>query len=214
LAVVLFIVLLIGFILSPRYLVSSGLPIKSDIIIQFPVPEMEEMRRESWQLVKEGYSEYLCIPTSLSLYQANQNGAFLSGIPFPDIEPATKLHQLRSAKGISFTNFKQIRTEYHFPHYYENTHVEMLLAKKVMDAYGFRKALFVSSPYHMKRIRIMAERVFDSTYDITMVPSRFEKKFETPLPSQQDMRHVFTELPKMAWFICYDLWDRWIGVNL
>jgi uncharacterized SAM-binding protein YcdF (DUF218 family) len=89
----------------------------------------------------------------------------------------------------------------------------MLLTKKVMDAYGFRKAIFVSAPYHMKRIKIMAGRVFDSAYDIKMVPSRFGKRFETPLPSLQDVQHVLMEFPKMIWFLCYDLWGRWTGVN-
>ena len=60
----------------------------------------------------------------------------------------------------------------------------------------------------------MAERVFDVACDTKVVPSRFGKSFETPLPSLKDMQHVFMELPKMVWFLCCDLWDRWTGVNV
>jgi uncharacterized SAM-binding protein YcdF (DUF218 family) len=89
----------------------------------------------------------------------------------------------------------------------------MLLAKKAMVANGFRKAIFVSAPYHMRRIKIMAGRVFDSTYEIRIVPSRFEKSVGTPLPSLKDMQHVVMELPKMVWFLSYDTWERMGGVH-
>lgn len=214
LALVLGIILLIGLILSPRYLVYADPPMKSDIIVQFPVPEMETMHRESWLLIGEGLAEYLCTPTSLSLCRVNQDRTSLTAMRFPDIVRASDRRISRSEKEINMAYFEKIRRDCRFPRYYENTHVEMLLAKKVMDTYGFRKALFVSSPYHMKRVKIMAERVFDSAYDIKMVPSRFEKRFKTPLPSPKDMQHVFMELPKMVWFLCYDLWDRWTGVNI
>ncbi|MGD1076305.1 MAG: hypothetical protein ABR903_09575 [Thermodesulfovibrionales bacterium] len=209
----LFILLLIGFILAPRYLVYSDSPDKADIIVQFAGPDQDTRRREALQLVREGLSEYFYIPASLSLYRTNEDKS-LTSIRFPDIEPAIDLLHSRFEKKISMTYLEKIWQEYRFPRYYENTHVEMLLAKKVMDAYGFKRAIFVSSPYHMKRIEIISGRVFDSAYDITLVPSRFEKRFDAPLPSQKDMKHVFTELPKMIWFLCYDLWDCWMGVNL
>jgi hypothetical protein len=213
-APVLVIILIIGFMLAPRYLVYADPPIKSDIIVQFPVPEMETMRRESMLLIGEGFSEYLCTPTSLSLYRTNQDRTGLTAIRFPDVVPTADLHGQRFETEINMAYFEKLRRDCRFPRYYENTHAEMLLAKKVMGACGFRKAIFVSSPYHMRRIKIMAGRIFDSAFDIRIVPSRLEKRFETPLPSSKDMQHVFMELPKMVWFLCYDMWDRWTGGKL
>jgi uncharacterized SAM-binding protein YcdF (DUF218 family) len=109
--------------------------------------------------------------------------------------------------------FKKIKSAYGFPRLYEDTHSEILLAKRAMDACGFRRAIFVSSPYHMKRIKIIAGRVFNSSYDIKLVASRFEKKLKASFPSQQDIQHVVTEFAKIVWFLCYDTWDRRNGVN-
>ena len=108
--------------------------------------------------------------------------------------------------------FLKIREECGFPRYFENTHVEMLLAKKIMDAYGFKSAIFVSSPFHMRRIKIMANRVFGSAYDITLVSS-FEKSYDGLLTLWDESKHVFMEYLKLIWFLGYDLWERWIGLR-
>jgi len=77
-----------------------------------------------------------------------------------------------------------------------------------MDAYGFKSAIFVSSPYHMRRIKIITEKVFGSGYDIKMTPSRFERKISTGLPSLYDVQNTFTEIAKIIWFFCYEAFDR------
>ena len=212
-AVLFLLIITTGLILSPRYLVYADAPQKSDIIILFPVPEFEALNKEARELMKDGYSDYLCIPTSLSLYRAGRAGSGQTAVRLPNIKTTVQAGRPRLQDDISMTYFQQIRREYHFPRYYENTHVEMLLAKRVMDAYGYKKAIFVSSPAHMKRIKIMANMVFDSAYDIELVPSRYLKSFEIPLPSRMDMEHVFTELSKMVWFRCYDLLERMTGTN-
>ena len=203
-------IIIIGLIvmLSPRYLLYSDTPRKSDIIILFPDPELDAIRRESRQLIGNGYSKYLCIPTSFSLYRVDQDKTSFTAILNPAVKPGIGLSLRRFEDYISMDYFLKIKQESGFPRYFENTHVEMLLAKKVMDAYGFKSAIFVSSPYHMKRIKIMAGRVFDSSYDIKLVPSRFEKKIGIPMLSLESLQHICMELPKMIWFFCYDLWYR------
>jgi len=202
-------IIIIGLILmlSPRYLLYSDAPRKSDIIILFPDPELDAMRREARQLIENGYSKYLCIPTSFSLYRVDQDNTGFTAVLNPAVKPGIGLSRRRFEDYINMDYFFKIRQECGFPRYFENTHVEMLLAKKVMDAYGFKSAIFVSSPYHMKRINIMANRVFGSAYDITLVSSRSERSFEIFLLSMSDLRNVFMEFPKMIWFFCYDFWD-------
>lgn len=202
-------IIIIGLIvmLSPRYLLYSDTPRKSDIIILFPDPELNAIRRDARQLIENGYSKYICIPTSFSLYRVDQNKTGLTAVLNPAVKPGIGLSLRRFENDISMEHFLKIKQECGFPRYFENTHVEMLLAKKVMDAYGFKSAIFVSSPYHMKRIKIMANRVFGSAYDITLVPSRFEKKFEIPMLSLKSLQHIFMEFPKVIWFLCYDFWD-------
>ncbi|MFZ2418395.1 MAG: ElyC/SanA/YdcF family protein [Smithellaceae bacterium] len=208
-------ILIIGLMLmlSPRYLLYSDAPQRSDVIILFPDPELDAMRREARQLIENGYSRYLCIPTSFSLYHIDQNEMSFTAVLNPAVTPGIGI-SLQSFEDdiINMDYFFKIRKECGFPPYFENTHVEMLLAKKIMNAYGFKSAIFVSSPYHMRRIKMIAASVFDSTYAIKLIPSRFEKSFGNHLPSLKDMGQVFTEYPKVVWFLCYDLWERCIGL--
>ncbi|MGC1456591.1 MAG: hypothetical protein WA946_15510 [Nitrospirota bacterium] len=207
-AAVLAVFLLIGVILSPRYLVYSDLPRKSDIIIQFVGSDQDARFNEAVLLAQEGYADYLFVPTLFSLYRVNQERTGLTSIWFTNIKPGIKVPQPRTGNAMSIDNFYKIRSVYRIPRFYEDTHAEILLAKRAMDTCGFRRAIFVSSPYHMRRIKIITGTVFDPSYDIELVPSRFEKRFEAPLPSQKDIHHVFTEFPKMAWFLSYGLWNR------
>jgi hypothetical protein len=179
---------------------------KADIIILFPVPELEAVNREAEQLIKDGYADYLCIPTSLSLYRVDDKRNCLTSVQMQQARPGLIAHHPRSRQDISLTYFQEIRRVYHFPRFFENTHVEMLLAKQVMDAYGFKRAVFVSSPYHMRRIQIIAGSVFGPSYTITLVPSRFMRRYDSFVPSLNDMQNVFMEIGKMSWFLCYDFW--------
>ena len=210
------VLLLAGLILSPRYLTCSDTPGKSDIVVIFPVPELGAVYREGRQLIKDGFADYLCVPTSLSLSRVSRDRSGFDSVRFPNVKPGADAGRPQPQGSISMPFFQAVRKEYRFPRYYENTHVEMLLAKRVMDAYGFRRALFVSSPYHMKRIKIMAAEVFGSAYDIRMVPSRFPSGVGatwgvgTSLPLLTTLQYVVEEFPKMAWFLCYDLAGRWL----
>ena len=207
------IVLLAGLVLSPRYLVYADRPAQSDIVVLFTGPSGDSRLREARLIVQEGYSDYLFIPALFSLCRTNHDRTRFIDIWFTDIQPGINIPQPRKGNAMSIEYFRKIRSDYYFPRFYEDTHAEILLAKKAMDACGFKSAIFISSPFHMRRIKIITDRVFDSSYDIKLVPSRFEKKDVAPVPSQQDLQHVFTEFPKMVWFLCYDLWDRSNGAN-
>jgi uncharacterized SAM-binding protein YcdF (DUF218 family) len=194
------ILLLIGVILSPRYLVYSDPPGKSDIIVLFVGPDQEARLREARHLVQEGYSDYLFIPTLSSLFQANQDRTGLTSIQFADIK-----HGSRSHKGNGPAYFQKTKSEYHFPGYFEDTHAEILLAKRAMNACGLRSAIFVSSPYHMERIRMITKRVFgERARYISYVPTQYEND---PIDLRDmdwgDWVFVIREYIKICWFSLY-----------
>ena len=88
--------------------------------------------------------------------------------------------------------------------HYEDTHVEALEAKRMLDERGFRSAILVSSPYHMRRIRLIAGTVFGGGYALTYVPARNEAA-----PTGADWgdragrRTIVREYLKMVWFCLY-----------
>jgi uncharacterized SAM-binding protein YcdF (DUF218 family) len=198
------VVLLIGLTLSPRYLVYSDPPRKSDIIVQFVGPDQEARLKEARQLVKEGYSDYLFIPTLFSLYRANQDRTGLATIRLTDIKPID-FSGSRSLKGNSPAYLRKIKSEYRFPRYYEDTHAEILLAKSAMDACGLRSAIFVSSPYHMERIRMITKRVFgEQARYISYVPTHYENDpIDLRDMDWEDWVFVIQEYIKICWFSLY-----------
>ena len=93
----------------------------------------------------------------------------------------------------------------HYPDFYENTHIEVLEAGKMMKSLGLKSAILVSSPYHMRRIRIIAGQVFShEKYRLTFRGSRHVQ--HDRFPSQftwTRMRKVLGEYIKIGWFYGY-----------
>jgi uncharacterized SAM-binding protein YcdF (DUF218 family) len=91
----------------------------------------------------------------------------------------------------------------------ENTHLEIAQARRILDDLGYTSAIFVSSPYHMRRIKIIAKSVFLDTanthkFQLYFVPTRYE----TPYLSSwflniRDSGFVLTEYSKIFWFFIY-----------
>ena len=83
-----------------------------------------------------------------------------------------------------------------------------------MEGLGFTSAIFVSSPYHMRRINIIAKSVFldpknTPTFKLYFVPTRYE----TPhlnfwLLNIHDLRFVLMEYSKIFWFFIYSNFCR------
>ena len=89
----------------------------------------------------------------------------------------------------------------------ENTHIEVLEAKRIMDDSGFKKANFVSFPSHMRRIKMITDHVFQQknsapyAYQINFVPLRAEPSLPKASPwDLKNIGNVVYEYIKMAWF--------------
>ncbi len=63
----------------------------------------------------------------------------------------------------------------------------------------------MSSPYHMRRIRMLAGKVFgDGRYTFYCVPSEFEKRYDvTDWRVRCGRENMLSEYVKIGWFIVY-----------
>lgn len=190
---ILLLVLLGGFVLySPRFLLYSSEYKKAKAIILLLGPDFKARQKEANKLINDGMADYLIIPAYHKTYRIYDKGMmkYLS----------SNLYSFKSGQ-------KNITSS---PSFYEDTHLEIIDAQKVMSDYGLNSAIFISSPYHMRRIKIIAMKVFDAKKnDFYFVPTRYEKApadcWELSLA---DWKKVRNEYGKILWFFLYFPWSR------
>ncbi len=171
---------------SPHYLTFGTAMPKSDAVVLFLGPGMQARRQEAEALVREGVAGILLTPAFGSI---EPPGARLNievpGTPGP----------LPECQKIGFFDNARIC---------EDTHLELLMARRMMERLGLRSAVLVSSPYHMRRIKIIAQAVFDNApYALAYRPTRYEPTSPVWFLSTKDAGWVFTEYGKILWFLLY-----------
>ncbi|MFZ1980976.1 MAG: ElyC/SanA/YdcF family protein [Smithella sp.] len=192
--VILFFILVIlaGLVLySPRFLLYSSEYKKADAIILFLGPDFKARQKEAYGLLNEGMADYLIIPAYHKTYEIHDKGKGQHLLP-----------DLRSTQPDNDNLLYP-------PDFYEDTHVEIIEAQKIMSGYGLKSAIFVSSPYHMRRIKLIAMKVFDPNKgNFYFVPTRYEK---VPVNywelSSADWKKVRREYGKILWFFIYFTWS-------
>lgn len=177
---------------SPRFLLYSSEYEKTDAIILLLGPDFKARQKEANLIINEGMADFLIIPAYHKTYGIYDKGKRQSLLPDP--------------RSVESANNKVLSA----PVYYEDTHLEIIEAKKIMSAYGLKSAIFVSSPYHMRRIRLIASKVFDTGKGgFYFVPTRYEKvslnSWELSWP---DWRKVMREYGKILWFYIYITWSQ------
>lgn len=184
-------VLLAGLVLySPRFLLYSSEYKKADAIILLLGPDFKARQKEAYGLINEGMADYLIIPAYHKTYGIYDKGK--GQYLLPDLRsPQSGNHNGSST-----------------PDFYEDTHVEIIEARTIMSGYGLKSAIFVSSPYHMRRIKLIAMKVFGPHKgDFYFVPTRYEKG---PINywelSSADWKKVRREYGKILWFYIYFTW--------
>jgi hypothetical protein len=174
---------------APDYLVFSKKPAKSDAVILLIGPNYDVRRREAERLIAERYADYLIIPGFNQISRAELGRSLTKVLPL----------YLRPA--MAYKTSKLI----------ENTHLEVAHARRIMDGLGCTSAIFVSSPYHMRRIKIIAEKVFTHAdnknlpaFELYYAPSRYETpRFHYWSLNADDLRFVASEYAKIVWFFIY-----------
>jgi hypothetical protein len=163
-------------------------PAHADAVVLFIGPDYAERRKEARQLLEQGYADLLLIPALKSTLVMADNK--LVKAPFYIPMPSSV-----------------DRSDY--PAYYENTHIEALKARQMMESLGLTSAILVSSPYHMKRISIIARQVFShEKYRLAfrgsrhVPPDRFPAQF-----TLTRMRQVLGEYIKIGWLYGYSFYE-------
>jgi hypothetical protein len=184
---------LLGLILSaPYYLLYSSGYKKADAIVLLLGPDFNARQKEASDLIKGGMADYLIIPAYNKTYRVFDKGA-VKYLPanFPE-------HRIMKKNADAP------------PRFYEDTHWEIIEAKKALSHYRLSSAIFVSSPYHMRRIKIIVVRVFDKSEGVFyFIPTHYEK---VPVGfwelSWTDWRKVIREYGKILWFLVYFSWTN------
>ncbi len=139
---ILLLVLLGGFVLfSPRFLLYSSKYKKADAIILLLGPDFKARQKEANKLINDGMADYLIIPAYHKAYRIYDKGTMKYLSP--------NLYSFKSGQ-------KNVAMP---PSFYEDTHWEIIEAQKVMSSYGLNSAILVSSPYHMRRIKLIVIKV-------------------------------------------------------
>jgi len=178
------------FFYSPRYLIFKTLPAKSDAVILLLGSINKGRAEEAYRLINEGYAGNLFVPAQKKNFNISDN-ANLSGY----IKKLSKQNWLNPKREIKLNHQFQ-----------ENTHLEIIAAKSMMDSSNFTSAIFVSSPYHLRRVKIITDRVFiGKAYQLSFIPSYHLESDATLWGINKDnFKMVLSEYLKIAWFLIYE----------
>jgi uncharacterized SAM-binding protein YcdF (DUF218 family) len=184
---------------APGFLAYSDQPVKSDAVVLFLGGEEGVREKEANQLMVEGYADFLIIPGYRQIKKRGSDGGLIkinldlkiksSKLePGPQEDPNQRINETTNQKNRII----------------EDTHQEAIIAEDMMEHLGISTAILVSSPYHMRRIKLIAERVFGERAMVCYVPTRYE----TPdagfwLFENYKRKIVITEYAKIAWFLLY-----------
>src|SRR5208283_1275186 len=168
---------------SPKFLLYSSKYKKADAIILLLGPDFKARQKEANKLINDGMADYLIIPAYHKAYRIYDKGTMKYLSP--------NLYSFKSGQ-------QNVAVP---PSFYEDTHWEIIEAQKVMSSYGLNSAILVSSPYHMRRIKLIVMKVFDTNKgDFYFVPTSYEKAPANCWElSFTDWKKVRKEYGKILW---------------
>ena len=174
---------------APSFLFISEAPVRADAVVLFVGGETGTREKEAQQLLSEGFADYVIVPAYGQIMKRGPDGRL-------------EAFNWKRPEDVSNQRTKELTNQKNW--FVENTHIEVLEAKRLMDNLGLRSALFVSSPYQMRRIKVITGKVFNDSQAVRYVPTRYEKPGETYwLFSNRDRAFVLTEYTKIVWFFLY-----------
>ena len=175
-------------LLASGFLTYSDTPQQADAVVLFVGPGFEERQQETCRLITEYHPNYLIIPA----YNV-----------VSDVD-GKRISRIRRIKYSELASFKARKTQYYEP-WFEDTHVEVVETKRLMEERGVRSALFVSSPYHLRRIKLISDHQFNTTqFSIRYVPTRTEAAALHPWHlNAAELRWQVSEFAKIAWYLLY-----------
>jgi hypothetical protein len=168
----------------PNYLLYATPAIEADAVVLFLGPGEEARRKQVDELVARGLAKFVILPYEGKIFET-----WVSKAP------------VNPAKTAAISRGIRVNTQ---RFYGEQTHIEVLQAEALMALIGATSANFVSSPYHMRRIEIIAGRVLDADkYQIAFVPTAYEPRHVPWFLAWDDVKRVFSEWGRIVWFFLY-----------
>ncbi len=202
LLVVSFLLLSLSVFYAPSFLLISEAPVKADVVVVFPGGEKGAREKEAHQLIREGFADYLIIPAYGQIMKRAPDGTLVRIDTDLKLNTASSKPRLQDEL-LNTSNFN-LKTDFKTASRLENTHIEILEAKRLMDEFGFRAALLVSSPYHMRRIKVITGKVFNDSQAVRYIPTRYESPREGFwLFNSSEGKLILSEYAKIVWFLLY-----------
>lgn len=177
-----------GIFYAPVFLAYSTSVARADAVILLLGPDFSARQKHAYDLMGKGMADYLIISAYNKTYVMDQGKLKY----FPNKTNKNNISGKSNPAG---------------PWYYEDTHLEIIAAKKTMQIYGRKSAIFVSSPYHMRRIQLMVDKEFGPEANHNFSPTPYEA---APLSvwdlKSSDWRRIWREYVKILWFVVYSPW--------
>jgi len=170
----------------PFYLTYSDAPQRAEAAVVLVCPGFEARMKEAKELARKGLIKRILIPAYSEVIGPSDSHVHIGYKPSMGGDPYNP-----TAK-ISKSHLSD-----------QNTYRELVRAREMIDGYGFRSAVIVSSPYHMRRVKIMCSEVFPSEdYDILCIGTKYEHTHRAFwFFYSYDRKWVLTECGKLAWFL-------------
>ncbi|MBF0233969.1 MAG: YdcF family protein [Desulfamplus sp.] len=162
---------------------------QSDIAVVFVGPQFKNRVDKAFELISKGYLQKIYVPAyGIYITKENVYTTLLARMDNETIQNNVNI-MLKNA------SFK----------FFEQTHIEVILAKDHMDKIKACSAVFISSSYHMRRIKLISEIVYkNSNKQLFFIPS-VEASPHLPLwLNKNDIQFIFTEYGKICWFLLYN----------
>lgn len=171
-------------VLMPSILLYATPPIRADAVVLLLGPDETARRQQADELIAAGWAKYLIVPFEGKIYETQVSRTLVTP---------------RKSSAIA----RGIRNDY-LRAYVARTHVELIQTRELMEHIGANRLIIVSSPYHMRRVKIMSGYVFDgATHEIAYVPTIYDPPYRPWFLSQNDIRWVLAEWGKILWFFIY-----------
>ena len=187
-----FCVVIAGVIMAPAFLVHSRPVEKVDCAIMLVGGENDVRFKGAEQLVAEVKASALLVPAHHRvLYNDKKESRSFSET------------QRIAAQAVPLGG-RRLRLFGKSWRIFENTHLELLTGRRMMEKLGYRSAVIVSSPYHMRRLQLIAHKVFGDDFRIGFAATPFEAYDVIGCYSSwNNFRNVASEYAKIGWFLVY-----------
>ncbi len=171
-------------VLLPDYLLYATPPIKANAAVLFLGPGEAARRQQVDELVAKGWVKFVIVPWEGEIFETRVAKALVT----PE-----KTARLARALRMDFNKS-----------FVERTHVEVLQTLALMKHIGASRAILVSAPYHMRRIKIMADHVFPpGEYELAYLPTAYDPPHWPWFAHWTDVKWVVSEWVKIVWFLLY-----------